>query len=820
MCQICEALGHNIHLGQSSNSATSNGQSTDAAASFASISTMANFLVEGYWGTGNGHRWAAGVVTVNIDDLNSAEQTLAILALNAYSEVCNISFSFIHSAAQITYNNNGSGSAATSSNWSGGFLTNATIQISSNWWPNTLVYSYMYQTYLHETGHALGLGHQGPYNGSATYGVQNIYTNDTWQWSVMSYFSQANFGGTYDYVITPEMVDIYAVQLLYGARNTTRTGDTTYGFNSNAGSIFDFNQYSGTPAFTIYDCGGNDTLDCSGYSNDQTIRLWQGGWSSIGGFTNNVGIYLTTVIENGVGGSGNDYFYGNEIGNILVGNGGNDTFEGYLGDDTLYGGAGTDTAVFSSARGNYNVSVNGDNSIRIAAAGGVTDGTDTLYDIELFRFADRTYTVFELLGISAGYVAITNSAVREGNGGTTIMTFMVTRTGGTLGFSVNYSTADGTATTADGDYVATSGTLQFGAGENSKSISVTINGDTRIENHKSFFVNLFGLTNGATLANSSGQGFIADDDASQAFRARNDFNSDGVSDVLWNHTSGAAYEWQLSGSTIIGEGFIGNNGDANWKIITSGDFNGDGRSDVLWQNSATGQAYQYQMSGTSIIGQGFVGNNNSTSWKIVTSGDFDGDGRSDIIWQNSATGQVYLYRMSGTSIIGEGFVGNNNSSAWKVVASSDFNRDGRSDIIWQNSATGQAYQYQLNGNSIIGEGFVGNNNDPNWKIVTAADFNGDGFADLLWQNSVSGQVYQFRMNGTSIIGQGFVGNNTDANWKVVGAGDFNYDGRADILWQNSVTGQAYQWLLDGTSVIGAGFVGNNQDSNWHAILKT
>ena len=133
----------------------------------------------------------------------------------------------------------------------------------------------------------------------------------------MSYFAQDNYqSDTYDYVLTPEMADIYAVQAIYGSQ-TTRTGNTTYGFNSTAGSFYNFSTYSGTPAFTIYDTGGNDTFDASGYFSNQTIDLTPGDWSSIGGYTDNIGIYLTTTIENAIGGSGNDIIYGNDANNNL-----------------------------------------------------------------------------------------------------------------------------------------------------------------------------------------------------------------------------------------------------------------------------------------------------------------------------------------------------------------------------------------------------------------------------------------------------------------------------------------------------------------------
>jgi serralysin len=331
------------------------------------IPELADYLVNGYWnwrGT-TAHRWQNASVSVNIDDLSTAEKALAISALNAWHEVAGVTFTFTSGPANITYLNNGSLNASTSLGWSGPYLTGATITISSNWWPDTDIYGYMYQTYLHETGHALGLGHQGPYNGSATYGVHNVFTNDTWQWSVMSYFAQGNYGGTSNYVISPQMADIYAMQTIYGAA-VTRAGDSTYGFNSNAGPIFDFSLYSGTPSCTIYDSGGTDGLDCSGYTQAQTINLGPGQWSSIGGYINNIGIYLTTTIENAIGGGGNDTIIGNQAANELRGNGGHDSIQGGAGDDILNGGAGgdsldgggdLDTATYASATSGVTVNL-------------------------------------------------------------------------------------------------------------------------------------------------------------------------------------------------------------------------------------------------------------------------------------------------------------------------------------------------------------------------------------------------------------------------------------------------------------------------------
>src|SRR5262245_34758517 len=112
-----------------------------------------------------------------------------------------------------------------------------------------------------------------------------------------------------------------------------------------------------------------------------------------------------------------------------------------------------------------------------------------------------------------GNISINDVTITEGNSGTKVATFTVTRTGGTAAFAANYATADGTAT-AGSDYVAQpTGTVTFAAGDLSKTISVTINGDTTVEPDETFFVNLLSATNGGTIVKSQGLGTITNDDA-------------------------------------------------------------------------------------------------------------------------------------------------------------------------------------------------------------------------------------------------------------------------------------------------------------------
>ena len=114
---------------------------------------------------------------------------------------------------------------------------------------------------------------------------------------------------------------------------------------------------------------------------------------------------------------------------------------------------------------------------------------------------------------SAGTVSISNNSISEGDSGTKLETFTVTRSGGTAAFDVSFTTSNGSATTVDGDYVATSGMLHFGTNQNTRTISITVNGDTKVELNEIFNVNLSNATNGATISDSQGVGTITNDDA-------------------------------------------------------------------------------------------------------------------------------------------------------------------------------------------------------------------------------------------------------------------------------------------------------------------
>lgn len=192
---------------------------------------------------------------------------------------------------------------------------------------------------MHELLHTIGLDHPGPYNGdSADYEGQALFYQDSQQYTVMSYWLAGVTGADHEaneifyYASTPLLYDVASLQYLYGANMETRTGDTVYGFHSTAGrEVFDLALHPQS-VFTIWDAGGRDTLDLSGYATPSLIDLHQGAFMDTGGLTDNMTIAFGAVIEEAIGGAGADLIAGNDSTNRLTGGGGADVFV-YTGAD-------------------------------------------------------------------------------------------------------------------------------------------------------------------------------------------------------------------------------------------------------------------------------------------------------------------------------------------------------------------------------------------------------------------------------------------------------------------------------------------------------
>ena len=331
----------------------------------ATYDEIAHQITDGFWDDNRKHAFDVGpghTLTADITALTAEGQQLARWALEAWASATGIEFRFMTGGADITFDDD-EGNATGWINWdSTGSITDSEVNVPASWLEDgATIDSYAFYAYVHEIGHALGLGHPGTYDISGeyepTYEGDAIFLNDSWQASVMSYFDLTEntyVDGDYAVPVTPMVADIIAIQNLYGFA-VTNPGDTVYGYESNVegylGQLFralsgeepDADVYADGPvALTIYDSGGYDELDLQWDPHDQRVDLRPEGVSDVLGLTGNLVIARGTIIENFVAGTGDDAVTGNDSFNYLWGNYGNDTLAGGAGPDWLEGGPGAD----------------------------------------------------------------------------------------------------------------------------------------------------------------------------------------------------------------------------------------------------------------------------------------------------------------------------------------------------------------------------------------------------------------------------------------------------------------------------------------------
>ncbi|MCA2636467.1 Calx-beta domain-containing protein, partial [Microcystis sp. M18BS1] len=422
-------------------------------------------------------------------------------------------------------------------------------------------------------------------------------------------------------------------------------------------------------------------------------------------------------------------------------------------------------------------------------------------------------------------IAISDVTITEGNSGTTNAVFTVTLSNPVdTAITLNYATADGTATTADNDYTAINLTpLTFNAGETSKTITVAVNGDTKVESNETFFVNLSNLqTNGrnVTIADNQGQGTINNDDIAPPkitiAPGTNPVEGGTVGTFIITldtpaPTGGIVVNFNTTGSTATNIADYSLTAGTNITAVTANTFTiAAGATTATLNVVAVSDAVNDPnetvkvnlTSGGDYILTSF---NPATNFTVgsypfsLTVGDFNSDGKSDLAVANLLySNNVSVLLGTGTGSFGTATNFSVGSSPCSVTVG-DFNSDGKSDLAVANADSN-------NVSVLLGTGTGSFGPATNFSVgisprsVTVGDFNGDGKSDLAVANSGS-TVSVLLGTGTGSFG-------TATNFTVgsvptsVTVGDFNGDGKSDLAVANALSSNVSVLLGTGTGSFG------------------
>lgn len=735
--------------------------------------------------------------------------------------------------------------------------------------------NYSWYTMFHELGHSLGLAHG--HTGGA-YGAlpSNV---DSMEYSVMTYRSyigsdaQYVYNETWGYAQTYMMLDIAALQYMYGADFNSNSGNTTYTWSSTTGAsyvngVLAINPGGNRIFETVWDGNGIDTYDLSNYTTDLSIDLSPGGYST---FSSQQRAYLGGGPNGGYarGNVFNALQYNGDARSLIenaIGGSGNDTFAGNIANNSINGGIGTDSFIFAGNRSLFTFTESDGNSYVV---NGNSQGTDSLSSIERFVFNDITVTDDRMGGVStSGIISADNSNVTgevqfSGDRDWFAVTlqaghnYLINERGSPSGGGTLFDTyvrlhnSAGTVLAGDDDsgrglesvlavHVSTSGTYYvdgsaFGGGLGTYSLSVQEQGIAS---------GIYPVP--ALVSGQFGSSFNAGGWENQHSNPRllADVNGDGLADIVGFGYGGvsvalATYGGNFAQSTfeLVAFGSGPNAGmweDNNLNTRQLGDVNHDGLADIVGfgyggmvVSLATGNGhFAAQTQERAVFGTG----PSAGGWESYDAyprvlGDVNGDGLADAVGfsyagvvVSLATGgghfgaQTFELSAFGAAPSAGGWSTNNDYP--RLLA--DVNGDGRADIVGfgYNGVTvslatgGGHFAAQTSELAAFGAGASAggwDNNDLYPRML--ADVNADGRADIVGFG-YGGVTVALATGGGHFAVQTFegaefgagpnAGNWTSADLYPRMLGDITGDHRADIVgfsFAGTVISQSHDFLI-------------------------
>ena len=379
---------------------------------------------------------------------------------------------------------------------------------------------------------------------------------------------------------------------------------------------------------------------------------------------------------------------------------------------------------------------------------------------------------------SAVHIAATSASQAEGNTDTTNYTFTATRTGDTSAeHTVAWAvTGSGTNAAVAADFVGAAlptGTVSFGIGETSKTITIEVAGDGSVESDEGFTVTLGNPTAGLILGAASATGTIVNDDVA-------DRPTEGA-DTLAGTPNADTLEGFGGDDNLLGlDGNDTLDGGAGADTLVGGD-------GVDWLSYASATV------GVTVdLGQGIAREGGSSdaalSFSTSTSISAASDGFSFAVADFNGDGAVDVAAQSGVGITirfndGTGAFGSELAvqvpNRWGWIEAADIDGDGDTDLlapastgftVLRNNGSGQ---FAALGSNVVPGGFVS---------LEIGDINGDGLKDVIASTHPHAGIYVFKNTGDATFGApDIIMADTGYGGYEIGLGDLDGDNDLDMV---------------------------------------
>ena len=235
------------------------------------------------------------------------------------------------------------------------------------------------------------------------------------------------------------------------------------------------------------------------------------------------------------------------------------------------------------------------------------------------------------------------------------------------------------------------------------------------------------------------------------FPAKNDFNHDGETDILWQAGDGRVILWLMDGLTRIAAMPLRNGRPAplGSRIVGTDDFDVDGNVDILWQRSS-GALEIWFMNHTNFLRAELISPAPvlGPAWQAVGLGDFNHDNSTDILFRHNE-GYLLVWYMKGKRFLRQQLLVNGEAMplAWRVAAVADLDNDGQADIVWQKPNNSLVVWYDPGATATAV--MLSNLPKADARLVGLNDLDQDGKLDFIWRFA-DGHFSAWSMKGTNL----------------------------------------------------------------------